>query len=108
MIVIGLNSVASARNSGHRPDLFDGASQIVQGLLVDPLVNDVETLATTNETLLRRGITASQDQPRVVPYIVVAPQTLNRIGEIAQDVFRRSYSRLREIARSRDMRHSAA
>ena len=103
VIVIGLNSVGSARNSGQRPDLFDGASQIVQGLLVDPLVNDVETLATTNETLIRRGITASQDQPRVVPYIVVAPQTPNRIGEIAQDVYRRSYSRLREMARSRDL-----
>jgi hypothetical protein len=101
--VIGLNSVAPAPKSHQRPDLFDGASQIVQGLLVDPPVNDVETLATINQTLIASGITAGDDQPKVVPYIFVAPRTPNRIGEIAQEVYRESYSGLRGMARSRDL-----
>jgi hypothetical protein len=54
-------------------------------LLVDPLVNDVEALATINRTLIASGITAGEDQPKVVPYIFVAARTPNRIGEIAQE-----------------------
>jgi NTE family protein len=103
VIVIGLNSVQPAPKASQRPDLFDGASQIVQGLLVDPLVNDVETLATINETLIKGGVTPSDDQPKVVPYIFIAPQTPNRIGEIAQQVYRESYSGWRGMARSRDI-----
>jgi hypothetical protein len=72
-------------------------------LLVDPLVNDVETLATINPTLIASGITAGEDQQKVVPYIFVAARTPNRIGEIAQAVYRESYSGLRGMAHSRDL-----
>jgi NTE family protein len=104
VIVIGLNSVSPAPSSSRRPDLFDGASQIIQGLLVDPLVNDVATLATINETLLHGGTaSAGEDQRKVVPYILVAPTTPNRIGEAAREVYREYYMGLRGTWRSRDL-----
>ena len=102
VIVIGLNSLSAARRSSQRPDLFDGASQIVQGLLVDPVVNDVQTLATINETLIHGGPAREADQRRVIPYIFVAPTAPNRIGEIAREVFKECYAGLRGL-RSRDL-----
>jgi NTE family protein len=93
LIVIGLNSLAAAPASSQRPDLFDGASQIVQGLLVDPVVNDVQTLATVNETLIHGG-TGAGHRKRVIPYIFIAPSTPNRIGEIASDLYRERYKGL--------------
>lgn len=131
LIVIGLNSVAPAPRSRLRPDLFDGASQIVQGLLVDPVVNDVQTLATVNETLLHVGRgqlkggqgprtagrgqrqggrsprtvgrASGRDQRRVVPYIFVFPDTPNAIGEIAAQVYRECYGGPRGPLRSPDL-----
>lgn len=104
LIVIGLNSLAPAPKSRHRPDLFDGASQIIQGLLVDPVVNDVETLATINETLMHAGTATDQESRRkVIPYIFVAPKTPNRIGEIAAGVYDEYYGSLRGTLRSPDL-----
>jgi NTE family protein len=104
LIVIGLNSVSPAPKSRQRPDLFEGSSQIVQGLLVDPVVNDVETLATINETLIRGGTsTEREDQRKVIPYIFIVPKTPNRIGQIAGEVYRERYDGLRGIRRSRDL-----
>jgi NTE family protein len=104
LIVIGLNSVSPAPKFRHRPDLFEGASQIIQGLLVDPVINDVETLATINKTLMHgRTATEGQDQQKVIPYIFIAPKTPNRIGQIAGEVYRAYYDGLRGIRRSRDL-----
>jgi NTE family protein len=104
LIAIGLNSLAPAPPSPQRPDLFDGASQLIQGLLVDPLVNDIETVATINETLIHRGSASEKnDQRKVVPYIFVAPETPNRIGEIAAEVYAERYDGLRGLWRSRDL-----
>ncbi len=104
VIVIGLNSVSPAPKSSQRPDLFDGASQILQGLLVDPLVNDVETLATINEALVQGGIAATGDDRRkVVPYMFVAPGTANAIGQIACEAYRESYAGLGGVRRSPDL-----
>ncbi len=103
VIVIGLNSLGAAPRSRQRPDLFDGASQIIQGLLVDPVVHDVQTLATMNETLVHAtGATAGRRRRRIVPYIFIAPRTPNRIGEIARDVYRKHYAGLRGL-RSPDL-----
>jgi NTE family protein len=104
VIVIGLNSLAPAAASRDRADLFDGASQLVQGLLVDPLVNDVETLATVNQTLIASKLNVSPDgKRRLVPYIFVAPDSPNRIGEIASEVYEDSYTRLSGVRRSLDL-----
>jgi NTE family protein len=104
VVVIGLNSLASAPASAERGDLFDGASQLVQGLLVDPLMNDVETLATINETVQAGGGDATGGgNRRVVPYIFVAPQRANTIGAIAKEVYEKSYNGLRGVLASRDL-----
>jgi NTE family protein len=103
VIVIGLNSISHARapNGGSPPDLFDGASQIAQGLLVDPVVQDLGTLAKTNERILKsRATHVDCDDRKVVSYIFVAPDSPNRIGEIAQKVFKRRYGGFRWIGRS--------
>ena len=104
LIVIGLNSLAPAPRSRQRPDLFDGSSQIVQGLLVDPVINDVETLATINAALLRQpGSSNTEGQRDVVPYIFIAPETPNAIGRIAGEVFDEHYAGVRGLWRSRDL-----
>jgi NTE family protein len=104
VIVIGLNSLASAPPSQERADLFDGASQLVQGLLVDPLVNDLETLATINRTLIASNVKVSPDgKRRLVPFIFVAPASPNRIGELASEVYEESYTGLSGLRRSVDL-----
>ena len=100
LIVIGLNSLARAPAARRRPDLFDGAGEVIQAVLVDPLVNDVATLATINETLLATGPTEDR---RVIPYIFVAPRTPNAIGRLAAETFRDCYGALRGLRRSRDL-----
>jgi NTE family protein len=88
VIVIGLNSLASAEPSEQRADLFDGASQLVQGLLVDPLINDIATLAHINEAVGDAGAGTGR---HLVPYIFVAPREPNAIGGLARRVYERSY-----------------
>jgi NTE family protein len=103
VIVIALNSASRSRipNGGAPPDIFDGASQIAQGLLVDPLLQDLETLAKTNEQILKSKATRVDcDDRKVVSYILVAPDGPNRVGDIAQKVFKRRYGGLRWIGRS--------
>jgi NTE family protein len=108
VIVVGLNSLAPAPPARGRPDLFDGASQIIQGLLVDPVINDIATLVRINEQLRGRGVGGGADVTgpsdwRVVPYIFIAPPTPNVIGKIAGEVYRRDYGTLRGLGRSRDL-----
>lgn len=97
VIVIALNSLRSAGVRG-RPEALDGASQIAQALLVDPLVHDVQTLATINTILGARAAAPARagagPKHRTVPYILIAPREPNEIGAIAQRVFREHYSGL--------------
>jgi NTE family protein len=53
VVVIALNSLRSASLRG-RPQALDGASELTQAVLVDPLVHDVQTLATINSILAHR------------------------------------------------------
>ena len=56
VIVIGVNSVAARAPTGDArpPDIADGAGQLLQAVLVDPLVNDVNSLARGNREAGRR------------------------------------------------------
>jgi NTE family protein len=92
MIVIALNSLGRRGGglSPDRPDVFDGAGQLIQALLVDPLVNDVHTLASVNEMLRGLGAEAEERSGRGrVPYILVAPEDPDEIGACAAAVFRK-------------------
>jgi NTE family protein len=97
-IVIALNSLAPlpARGPDSRPDALDGATQLIQAVLVDPLVNDVHTLATVNELLADSSAAQVQAHERRtgrrrVPYMLIAPQDPLEIGRIATEVYRRHY-----------------
>jgi NTE family protein len=99
VIVIALSSL-TPRGRGltaERPDALDGAGQLIQALLVDPLVNDVRTLASVNALL------DDEDADRVVaherrtgrrrvPYILIAPPDPDEIGRLASDVYARHYA----------------
>jgi NTE family protein len=99
LIVVALNSPArrdASAGAGRRPDALDGAGQLIQSVLVDPLVDDVRTLATVNQDAGRTG-------KAVIPYILVAPTEPDAIGRLAQAVFREHYEGLVDALRSRDL-----
>jgi NTE family protein len=106
IVVIALNSLRSSGPRG-RPEALDGAAQLAQAVLVDPLVNDVRTLATINTVLRARGAGAdgggrrrSRTSRKPIPYIFVAPEQPSEIGAIAARVYREHYAGLLEQARS--------
>ena len=104
--VIALNSIAAKGRRPHdlEPDLAEGASQLIQAVLVDPLVNDIQTLATDNREVerARRAGRRPRDR-RKLPYVFVAPRTVDAIGQLAADVFNAHYASPRALLRSRDM-----
>jgi NTE family protein len=101
VIVIALNSLRSGGMLG-RPEALDGATQIVQALLVDPLVHDVQTLASINEIIRARGPARGAGRPKhkQVPYILIAPRSPNEIGEAASRMYQRHYAGVTRAASS--------
>jgi NTE family protein len=102
LIVVSLHSLelGEVKPSGE-PELLDGAKQLIQGLLIDPLVNDLHTLADINDIVAamsgksqKREVRLPPDPPArphekrysEIPYIVVAPK-LRGIGECAVKVY---------------------
>ncbi|HEX4805538.1 MAG TPA: patatin-like phospholipase family protein [Conexibacter sp.] len=86
----------------HRPDALEGAGQLLQAVLVDPLAHDVTTLASVNALV---GA-APQDElagRRQVPYVFVAPQERDAIGRLAQRVFKEHYGDLADTLHARDL-----
>jgi NTE family protein len=98
LIVIALNSLAPVREpkAQRRPGALDGATQLIQAVLVDPLVNDVHTLASINEMLgdsseARVRAHERRTGRRRVPYMLIAPEDPSEIGRVAAEVYRRHY-----------------
>jgi NTE family protein len=85
VIVIALNSVPQHRQRTRaaegQPAAAEAASQLIQAVLVDPLVQDVQTLASRNRA--RRG--------RTVPYILISPEpyAIGRLADRAYERFKR-------------------
>ena len=95
VIVIALNSLASIAETRRerRPDAIDGATQLLQAVLVDPLVNDVNTLATINEMLhdsTEAKVRSHERRTgrRRVPYMLIAPEDPHEIGRVAAGIYR--------------------
>src|SRR5439155_2500860 len=83
-------------DGGTRPDALDGASQLIQAVLVDPLLNDVYTLATINELLADDSQAKVRSHERRtgrrrIPYMLIAPEDPHEIGRVAAEVYRRHY-----------------
>jgi NTE family protein len=101
IVAIGLSSLNQGpqRIAGEeRPDAFGGISHIVQGLLDDQMVQDVHTLAKTNE-LVRGGCGGRKE----VPYIIITPEQPYTLEEIAARHFKERYTWFRGLLRSRDI-----
>jgi NTE family protein len=97
VVVIGLNSIAPgpAELAGPRePDVFEGAGQLLQALLIDPLSNDIRELAAENQP---------GDGGRRIPYVFVAPRQRDEIGAIAARVWNERYRGLRGLLRDRNV-----
>jgi NTE family protein len=98
VIVIALNWLGHPPElkAERRPDALDGASQLIQAVLVDPLLNDVHTLATINELLADDAEAKVRSHERRtgrhrIPYMLIAPEDPHEIGRLAADVYRRHY-----------------
>jgi NTE family protein len=110
LIVIALNSLAPTHDvqAELQPDALDGATQLIQAVLVDPLVNDVHTLATVNELLDDDSPGKIRERERRterhrVPYILIAPEDPLEIGRLAKDVYKRRYNSPLALIRSPNM-----
>lgn len=107
VIVIATHSIAQQRGSadGPQPDFADGALELIQATLVDPLINDVRMLGKINLLVGEGGEQRANDYRRErgkapyrrVPYIFVAPQEREALGEIADRVFDEYYSGLARL-----------
>jgi NTE family protein len=107
VIVIALNSLAPRlpHEPEPRPDALDGATQILQAVLVDPLANDVQTLAMVNDMLAdatpaKMAANEQRTGKRQVRYMLIAPEDPEEIGRIATDVYREHYGRPHDLLRS--------
>jgi NTE family protein len=119
LVVVATDSVAEpsvrpGRHDMEQPDFGDGALHVLQGMLVDPVVEDMRILGNINmffaerngRTRERRNETgrrmtdaateryraARGKKPyRCIPYIFIAPEKRGAIGRLASDVFKDRY-----------------
>jgi NTE family protein len=94
LIVVALHSprFGAAPAASSRPQVLDGVAQLLQGVLVDPLLNDLHTLATINRLVDDGAPAAGFEQ---IPYILIAPESPFEIGELAARTYARHYRGLR-------------
>jgi NTE family protein len=100
LVIVGLNSnrPSPAWESARRPDAIDGAGHLTQAILADPLYNDVQTLARLNAVARDGGEAVPYEE---IPYIFVAPDHRERIGQVAAEVFEEHYTGLRHFSSRR-------
>jgi NTE family protein len=96
VIVVALNSPPDGRHATdprRRADGFDGLSQVMEAVLVDPLVNDMKTLTTVNEAVGEAGGRGRRpaSKRRRIEYIFIAPEPY-AIGQCASDIYKRDYA----------------
>jgi NTE family protein len=96
VIVIALDSIDApeARGDGAPPSFGDAVLHLLDGVLVDPLIDDVRTLARTNRLVEKAaGTVRSPDGKayRTIPYIFICPERRGAIGDLAASVFRERY-----------------
>ena len=115
LIVVALHSprLDETSNEDAKPELIDGAKQLIQGLLVDPLINDLHTLGDINEIVRTQSggrpivvppSPPNRTEPKTyseVPYIFIAPGHRD-IGKAASKVFDEHYDGVW------DLRHNVA
>lgn len=101
LIIVALQSpnLGLAAGGVGRPEVIDGAAQLLQGVLVDPLLNDLHTLAKLNTLVSADGTRTTEPPLKRIPYILIAPEGPYEIGRRATAVYRRRYTGPRNLAR---------
>jgi len=111
VILIGFEPFAGARRraGGGAPRLADVAANVLDGLLVDQVADDIHRLAAINSFFVDGPAgapvaatayrTARGHHPyRKVSYALVAPRTRGALGELAERVLRERHRGLRALA----------
>lgn len=101
VIIVALQSprLGACAHGVGRPEVVDGASELSQAIFVDPLVNDIHTLATLNR-LASPGATKSGGRPlQRIPYILIAPGDPYEVGRRATRAYQRRYTGGKNLAR---------
>ena len=116
LVIVATDSVSPAttepgRHDASPPDFGDGALHMLQGALVDRLIEDVRMLGEINMFFADSAVAPgaaryrqARGKPpyRRVPYMLVAPQRPGAIGALAADVFRSRYRGIKGL-RSPDL-----
>jgi NTE family protein len=111
VIVIGFEPMdgrSPAAAPPHRPHLADVAANLLDGLLVDPVADDVRRLAAINAFFVdgvagpqhaARTYRRARGRPpyRTISYALIAPRRRGELGRIAGVVFRRRYGGVRAL-----------
>ena len=112
VIVIGLEPFAPAggRPSPRRgPSIADVAANVLDGLLVDQVAQDLRRLAAINSFFVEDVASGTRGSPRAyrlarghrpyrpISYALVAPARRGAIGRLADEVFERRYGGLRGL-----------
>jgi len=112
VILIGFepfNAVGAKPLPPRNPNLADVASNILDGLLVDQVAQDLRRLAMINSFFVEDPSSGTMRSPRAyrlargqapyrpISYALVAPRRRGEIGRLAQDVFKRRYGGLRGL-----------
>jgi NTE family protein len=97
-------SSEDGRHDCEPPDFGDGALHLLQGTLVDPLVEDLRMLGDVNRYFTEDAPAAQRYRQvrgkppyRRVPYVFVGPPQRGAIGELAMEVFRSRYGGLKGL-----------
>jgi NTE family protein len=95
VVVIGVESLApwpEDDDATFTPTFGAMALHLLDGALVDPLIEDVRTLAKIN-ALTAEGASSY----RTIPYILITPERRNIIGELATEVCAKHYRGLGKL-----------
>jgi NTE family protein len=111
LVVVAVDSIAGPvmepepeRDDVPPPDLGDAALHLLEGALVDPLIEDMRTLGNINAFFAHGDPGArlfrtirGKGEYRQIPYIFVGPQQKGAIGELAARVFAERYGGLKQL-----------
>jgi NTE family protein len=118
MVVVGMDAIgepSSASADTQPPDFGDGWLHVLQGRLVDPLIEDIRMLGNANlffgggDGAANAYRAARGKAPyRVVPYIFIAPGEAGVIGKLASEVFKANYGGLGDMRGLKGWRNLSA
>ena len=115
VIVVGLEPFAPATKGRNgmpaplSPGIADVAANVLDGLLVDQVANDMRRLAAINSFFVEDATTGTMRSPRAyriarghapyrpISYALVAPRRRGEIGRLADAVFERRFGSLRGL-----------